>query len=56
MYAIRSYYDPEESMHTLAVYPMTKVIIIDKNNIIVNSNSNMFSSNFEEQLLGLVSK
>jgi len=48
--------NPEESMHTLAVYPMTKVIIIDKNNIIVNSNSNMFSSNFEEQLLGLVSK
>lgn len=48
--------NPEESMHTLAIYPMTKVIIIDKNNIIVNSNSNMFSSNFEEQLLGLISK
>ncbi|MCF8272729.1 MAG: thioredoxin family protein [Flavobacteriaceae bacterium] len=48
--------NPKESMHTLAIYPMTKVIIIDKNNIIVNSNSNMFSSNFEEQLLGLINK
>jgi hypothetical protein len=48
--------NPKESMHTLAIYPMTKVIIIDKNNIIVNSNSNMFSSNFEEQLLGLLNK
>ena len=47
---------PEESMHTLAVYPMTKVIIIDKNNTIVNSNANLFSSNFEEQLLGLINK
>ncbi len=48
--------NPEESMHTLAIYPMTKVIIIDKDHIIVNSNANMFSSNFEEQLLGLISR
>ncbi len=48
--------NPDESMHMLAIYPMTKVIILDKNNIIVNSNANMFSSNFEEQLLGLISK
>lgn len=47
---------PEESMHTLAIYPMTKVILIDKDNIIVNSNSNMFASNFEEQLLGIINK
>ena len=46
----------EESKHILAVYPMTKVIIIDKDHIIVNSNANMFSNNFEEQLLGLISK
>ncbi|MGZ0016597.1 TlpA family protein disulfide reductase [Yeosuana sp. AK3] len=48
--------NPEASMHTLAIYPMTKVIIIDKNNIIVNSNANLFSSNFEEELLGLINK
>jgi len=35
---------------------MTKVIIIDKNHIIINSNANMFSNNFEEQLLGLISR
>ncbi|MFH6768918.1 hypothetical protein V8G56_09240 [Gaetbulibacter aquiaggeris] len=48
--------NPKESMHRLAIYPMTKVIIIDKDHIIVNSNANMFSSNFEEQLLGLISR
>lgn len=48
--------NPEESMHTLAIYPMTKVIIVDKDNIIVNSNANLFSSNFEEQLLGLINQ
>lgn len=44
----------EESMTILAVYPITKVIIIDKYSVIVNSNTNMFASNFEEQLLGLI--
>lgn len=48
--------NPEESMHTLSIYPMTKVIIVDKNNVIVNSNANMFSNQFEEQLLGLINK
>jgi len=48
--------NPEESKNTLAIYPMTKVIIIDKNHIIINSNANMFSNNFEEQLLGLISR
>ena len=48
--------NPEESMHTLAVYPMTKVMIIDKDNTIVNSNTNMFANNFEEQLLGLINR
>ncbi len=47
---------PEESMNVLAVYPITKVFIIDKDNSIVNSNTNMFASNFEEQLLGLLNK
>jgi hypothetical protein len=48
--------NPEEAMHTLAIYPMNKVIIIDKNNIIVNSKANLFSRHFEEQLLGLINK
>tara|TARA_R110000868_G_scaffold215785_1_gene465893 strand:- start:1717 stop:3132 length:1416 start_codon:yes stop_codon:yes gene_type:complete len=48
--------NPEESMQILAIYPITKVLIIDKDNTIINSNTNLFSSNFEEQLLGLVSR
>lgn len=48
--------NPEESMHTLAIYPMTKVMIVDKDNTIVNSNTNMFANNFEEQLLGLINR
>lgn len=41
---------------TFAIYPMTKTILIDKNKKIVNSNTNMFSIHFEEQLLGLINK
>lgn len=48
--------NPDESMRLLAIYPITKVIIIDKDNTIVNSNTNMFASNFEEQLLGLINR
>lgn len=42
--------NPESSKKALAIYPMTKIIIIDKNKKIVNSNSNLFSIDFEEQL------
>lgn len=48
--------NPEESIEVLAIHPMTKTIIIDKNKRIVNSNTNMFSKKFEEQLLGLLNK
>jgi hypothetical protein len=48
--------NPEVAMHTLAIYPMNKVIIVDKNNVIVNSKANLFSRHFEEQLLGLINK
>ena len=48
--------NPEAAMHTLAIYPMNKVIIVDKNNVIVNSKANLFSRHFEEQLLGLINK
>ncbi|TXG35416.1 TlpA family protein disulfide reductase [Seonamhaeicola maritimus] len=48
--------NPKESKRLLAIYPMTKTIIIDQNKKIVNANSNMFSVNFEEQLLGLINR
>lgn len=48
--------NPEQSIKTLAIKPMTKTIIIDKYKRIVNSNSNLFSLNFEEQLLGLINR
>ncbi|MFV9550885.1 TlpA family protein disulfide reductase [Algibacter sp. PT7-4] len=48
--------NPEESTELLAVYPMTKTILIAKNKSIVNSNTNIFSVQFEEQLLGLINR
>lgn len=48
--------NPKESIEVLAIHPMTKTIIIDKDKKIVNSNTNMFSIKFEEQLLGLINK
>ncbi|SFD05600.1 TlpA family protein disulfide reductase [Algibacter pectinivorans] len=48
--------NPEVASNVLAIYPMTKTILVDKNNKIVNSNTNMFSVNFEEQLLGLINR
>ncbi|SFZ94999.1 hypothetical protein SAMN05428642_10625 [Flaviramulus basaltis] len=47
---------PKEATESLAIYPMTKTIIIDKNKKIVNSNSNIFSIHFEEELLGLLNR
>ena len=48
--------NPEESIEVFAIHPMTKTIIIDKDKKIVNSNTNMFSKKFEEQLLGLINR
>ncbi len=48
--------NPKESKRTLAIYPMTKTIILDQDQKIVNSNSNIFSHNFEQQILGLLNK
>ncbi|GAA4809130.1 hypothetical protein [Litoribaculum gwangyangense] len=48
--------NPIEATEMLAIYPMTKTIIIDKNKKIVKSNSNIFSLNFEEQLLGAINR
>lgn len=48
--------NPKQAKEFLAIYPMTKTIIIDKNKKIVNSNSNIFSIHFEEELLGLLNQ
>ena len=48
--------NPKEARVALAVYPMTKTFILDKQKKIVNSNTNIFSSNFEEQLLGALNR
>jgi hypothetical protein len=48
--------NPEEALDIFAVYPMTKTVLVDKNKKITNSNTNIFSTHFEEQLLGLINK
>jgi hypothetical protein len=46
--------DHKKAREVLAIYPMTKAIIIDKHKKIFDSNTNIFYSDFEEQLLGLL--
>ncbi|WP_308993616.1 hypothetical protein QLS71_018140 [Mariniflexile litorale] len=48
--------NPKESIEALAIQPMTKTIVIDKHQKIVYSNTNIFSINFEEQLLGAINR
>ncbi|MFD1162336.1 TlpA family protein disulfide reductase [Hwangdonia seohaensis] len=48
--------DPKASKEVLAIYPITKAFIIDKDHKIVNSKTNIFARNFEEQLLGLLNR
>ncbi|TXE15202.1 hypothetical protein FUA26_01470 [Seonamhaeicola algicola] len=48
--------NPEASKKTLAIYPMTKTIIVNKNQKVVSANANIFSINFEEQLLGVINQ
>lgn len=48
--------NPQSSIETFAIHPMTKTMLIDKNKKIANSNTNIFSRNFEEQLLGLINR
>lgn len=45
---------PEESIQKLAVYPLNKAILVDKESKIVNGHANMYSNSFEEELLGLL--
>lgn len=48
--------NPVISKEVLAIYPMNKAFIIDKNQKIVNSKTNIFARNFEDQLLGLINR
>lgn len=58
-FAVKNEYqfkNPEHAIKALVIQPMTKTIIIDRHNKIVTSNTNLFSLNFEEQLLGLINR
>ncbi|KJD34878.1 hypothetical protein PW52_13285 [Tamlana sedimentorum] len=48
--------NPGSAKESLAIYPVTKTFIVDKNNTIVSSNSNLFSFRFEKELLGLINR
>lgn len=48
--------NPKTSKEVLAIYPMVKAFIVDKNKQIVNSKTNIFAQNFEEQLLVLINR
>ncbi|MDO6761503.1 hypothetical protein Q4566_14925 [Tamlana sp. 2_MG-2023] len=46
----------EVASEKLIIYPITKVIIVDKDKKIIDSNSNIFSYKFEDNLLGLINR
>ncbi len=48
--------NPAEALGVLAIYPMTKTILVNSDKEIINKNTNIFSISFEEQLLGLINK
>ncbi|MCL5128335.1 MULTISPECIES: hypothetical protein [unclassified Algibacter] len=47
---------PKLASEALAIHPVTKTFIINKNKTISNGNTNIFYSKFEDQLLGLLKK
>lgn len=46
----------EAAKETLAIFPLTKTIILDSDQIIVDSNANIFDKYFEESLLGAINR
>ncbi len=48
--------EPEKAKKDLVINRIQKVMILDKNAIIADSNANMFDTYFEELLLGLLNK
>ena len=47
---------PKEAKQALAIYPINKVIIVNGKGLIENAHTNMFSINFEEELLGALNQ
>ncbi|WP_336070554.1 hypothetical protein [Mesoflavibacter sp. CH_XMU1404-2] len=47
---------PNEAVDLLAIRPINKVFLVDKNANIVNPKGNMFDIKFENELLGLINK
>ncbi|MEW4924080.1 hypothetical protein [Algibacter sp. 2305UL17-15] len=47
---------PQQSVEQLAIYPLTKVIMVNNKSKIVNGHANMFAHGFEEELLGLLNQ
>ncbi|WMI64974.1 hypothetical protein RBH94_13005 [Aestuariibaculum sp. YM273] len=48
--------NPKVSKEFLAVQPMTKTYLVDKRKTIVSSGANIFSRNFEEEILGMINR
>lgn len=48
--------NPEEAIRDLVINKLQKVILLDKNGVIVDSNANMFDPRFEELILGLLNQ
>ncbi|CDF78820.1 lipoprotein [Formosa agariphila KMM 3901] len=48
--------NPELSRQMLALNSINRVMLLNKDLTIVNSNTNMFSKDFEEQLLGMINQ
>ncbi len=48
--------NPDEAIRDLVINKLQKVILLDKNGIIIDSNANMFDTKFEELILGLLNR
>lgn len=48
--------NPKEARHKLAIYPINKVMIVNKKGEIANAHTSMFNIRFEEELLGLLNQ
>lgn len=48
--------NPKLSKKELAIFPLTKVILVRDGGLIVNGHANMFNYDFEQELLGLISQ
>ena len=47
---------PNEALDLLAIRPINKVFLVDKNGVIINPKGNLFDIKFENELLGLINQ